>query len=54
MSDPTFRELMNCNAGPDEREWVKGDRATYKDGTTASLAEVARIVFTDESDDDKE
>lgn len=44
MSEPTFRELMHCNTGKDEREWVK-EEAEHEDKTTASLAEIARIIF---------
>ena len=44
-SEPTFKELMNCNTGSDDRHWVK-DEAEYDDRTTASLGEIARIVFT--------
>ena len=50
MSEPTFKELMNCNLGSDDRRWVK-DEVEYDDRTTASLGEIARVVFTEEKFD---
>lgn len=49
MDEPTFRELMNCNLGDDERDWVDPDvEYVDEERTTASLAEVARIVFLED------
>ena len=50
MSDPTFKELMNCNLGSDDRRWVK-EEVEYDDRTTASLGEIARIVFIEEKEE---
>jgi len=49
MSDPkepTFKELMNLSLG-DDRRWVK-EEVEYDDRTTASLGEIARIVFIED------
>jgi hypothetical protein len=46
MTEPTFKELMNLSLG-DDRRWVK-DEAEYDDRTTASLGEIARIVFIED------
>jgi len=51
MSDPkepTFKELMNLSLG-DDRRWVKEEE--YDDRTTASLGEIARIVFIEEKEE---
>ena len=45
MTEPTFKELMNLSLG-DDRRWVKEEE--YDDRTTASLGEIARIVFIED------
>ena len=46
QSEPTFRELMSCNTGKDERKWIDPE-VEYEYLTTAPMIEVANIIFTE-------